>query len=101
MAHFGLFDPIIRFLQWRICRSPSTLTAYADDLAFVLVELFEGLQEMCIAFPIISSATQLHLNFHKTIIVPLFSTYNNDYKTQPPYSGKHAFKHGQRTWEYA
>ena len=52
---------------------PSRLTAYADDLAYVLEELFEGLQEMCLAFPIISSATQLHLNFHKTVIVPLFN----------------------------
>ena len=67
-----LFDPIVRFIAFKVMYKSSRLSAYADDLAVVLHCLWRGLPLLAAAFGTVSAAATLELNVDKTILVPLF-----------------------------
>ena len=66
-----LVDLAVRFLCCSIQYKSSCLAAYADDLGFVLNDLWKGTQKLMEAFILIEKATTLSLNFGKAIIAPL------------------------------
>ena len=57
----------------RVAYKHSHLSGYADDLAFVLHNLWEGIVKLITAFDLVNLATTLSLNMPKTVIVPLFT----------------------------
>ena len=65
-------DPLIRALTSRIITPPSLLSAYADDLAIVLNDLFRQLPFVIEVLRYWARASALHLNVPKCTVVPLW-----------------------------
>jgi hypothetical protein len=64
-------DPFLRFVLQRIPMRLSTLVAFADDLAAVLLHLRQGLRLLQPLFALLFRAAGLAINPKKTVIVPL------------------------------
>ena len=69
-----VFDPVVRLLSCRIDYRHTKLSAYADDLAFVLHSIKKGLPLLADALTETGEATRLELNLGKTVVVPLHKT---------------------------
>jgi hypothetical protein len=66
-------DPFLRMLLLRIPMRLSTIVAFADDLAAVLLDLADGLKKLFPLFALLFRAAGLAINPRKTVIVPLGS----------------------------
>ena len=67
-----LFDPVVRFLAAKIEYKFSRVSAYADDLAMILHNLWMGLPLLARALAAVAVAARLELNFDNAVIAPLF-----------------------------
>jgi hypothetical protein len=65
-------DPCIRFLMHRLGPDRGVLTAYADDIAAAVKELFVAVRFLADAFAVIGRCSALELHPGKVVIIPLW-----------------------------
>ena len=66
-------DPFMRRLLWQLPASMGILTGFADDLGALLFDLFKSLPWLMHVFYQFASASGLHLNKEKCVLIPLWS----------------------------
>ena len=71
-------DPLIRAITLRGLVQTSSLTAYADDIGLVLIDMFTQLVLVLSLFADWARATLLFLNIKKCVVVPLWSAVLGD-----------------------
>jgi hypothetical protein len=66
------FDPCFRFIMHMLGPSRGVVTAYADDVAAAVKELFEALRLLDAAFSVVEGCSALALHPGKIVVIPLW-----------------------------
>jgi exonuclease III len=67
-----VIDPLIRYLLHTSVMGSICITAFADDIAIVVANLFTMLPDILECFRRWAAASSLHLNSKKSVIIPLW-----------------------------
>ena len=65
-------DPCIRYIMAQLRPARGILTAYADDIAAAVKELYESIRILANAFAVIGKCSSLELHPGKVVIIPLW-----------------------------
>ena len=71
-------DPCIRFIIHKLTPERGVLTAYADDVAAAVRELFEAIAVLDQAFEVIGRCSALELHPGKVVVIPLWKFVVDD-----------------------